>query len=322
MRLWLSKNSDVSLREQLAAQIVLAITSGELKTGARLPSVRQVARRYAVHSNTVSAAYAELTRRGWVEARTGSGVFVCDNEQAKPATITKTNDGEDDLEILLNRFLCVIEKRGYTVDEVCARLSARPRLALPDAFLLVEPDADLRRILAAEIAEAVDLPLHTLDVEAQVIGANENDDNEISAACFFKQTNHDVSAVALHNQAAFARRILPPETPLILLHTRSVIESLRGETLPPPDAIITVVSACTEFLAFARRVLVAVGIDTDALDFRDARSPDWQRGLTNSHLVVCDALIARALPHNTNVRLFRIIGNEGIETLQTYANRF
>jgi DNA-binding transcriptional regulator YhcF (GntR family) len=68
MRLWLAKNSEVPLREQLATQIVLGITSGDLKSGERLPNTRELARRFSIHSNTVSAAYRELARLGRVAA--------------------------------------------------------------------------------------------------------------------------------------------------------------------------------------------------------------------------------------------------------------
>src|SRR5215212_7824652 len=76
MRLWLSKNSEVPLREQLVTQIVLGIVSGDLQPGQRLPSTRELARRFSIHSNTVSAAYRELSERGWVEMRKGSGIYV------------------------------------------------------------------------------------------------------------------------------------------------------------------------------------------------------------------------------------------------------
>ena len=69
MRLWLSKNSEVPLREQLATQIILGIISEDLKPDQRLPSTREIARRFSIHSNTVSAAYRDLAERGWVEAR-------------------------------------------------------------------------------------------------------------------------------------------------------------------------------------------------------------------------------------------------------------
>jgi len=54
MRLWLSKNSEVALREQLATQIILGIISEDLKPDQRLPSTRELARRFDLHPNTVS----------------------------------------------------------------------------------------------------------------------------------------------------------------------------------------------------------------------------------------------------------------------------
>src|SRR4029078_9443643 len=60
MRLWLSKNSSVPLREQLVRQIMFGVVSGDLKPGQRLPSTRELARRFLIHSNTVSAAFRGL----------------------------------------------------------------------------------------------------------------------------------------------------------------------------------------------------------------------------------------------------------------------
>src|SRR2546423_15042925 len=76
MRLWLSKSSEVPLREQLVTQIRLGIISGDLSTRQRLPSTRELARRFRIHANTVSAAYRELHRNGWVDFRKGSGGYV------------------------------------------------------------------------------------------------------------------------------------------------------------------------------------------------------------------------------------------------------
>src|SRR3989449_9916107 len=73
MRLWLSKSSEVPLREQLVTQIRLGIISGDLSSRQRLPSTRELARRFRIHANTVSAAYRELHRNGWVDFRRGSG---------------------------------------------------------------------------------------------------------------------------------------------------------------------------------------------------------------------------------------------------------
>jgi GntR family transcriptional regulator len=49
MQLWFSHASGVSLPEQLKTQIILGILSGDLVPGLRLPSTRDVARRYHLH---------------------------------------------------------------------------------------------------------------------------------------------------------------------------------------------------------------------------------------------------------------------------------
>src|SRR5882724_3556638 len=76
MQLWFERHSDIAIREQLVTQVVLAILSHDLAPGQRLPSTRELARRFRVHPNTVSAGYRQLEREHWVEFRHGSGVYV------------------------------------------------------------------------------------------------------------------------------------------------------------------------------------------------------------------------------------------------------
>src|SRR3954463_9081821 len=101
MRLWLSKNSDVPLREQLVRQVMLGVVSDDLKPGQRLPSTRELARRFRIHPNTVRAAYRDLERAGWLEVRKGSGVY------ARPLGEQVAVAGDPSLELdrLINAFL-------------------------------------------------------------------------------------------------------------------------------------------------------------------------------------------------------------------------
>ena len=66
MRIWLNRTGEVSLREQLTTQVVLGIVSRDLAPGQRLPSTRELARRYGIHPNTASAAYRQLEQEGWL----------------------------------------------------------------------------------------------------------------------------------------------------------------------------------------------------------------------------------------------------------------
>ena len=86
MQLWLSRGSEVSVREQLVTQVRLGILSDDLAPGQRLPSVRELARRFRLHSNTISAGYRQLERENWVKSRRGSGVYVCDRKPDLPTS--------------------------------------------------------------------------------------------------------------------------------------------------------------------------------------------------------------------------------------------
>jgi len=76
MQLWFNRASEVNIREQLVTQVILGVLSGDLAPGQRLPSTRELARRFKPHPNTASAGYRQLESEGWLESRRGSGVFV------------------------------------------------------------------------------------------------------------------------------------------------------------------------------------------------------------------------------------------------------
>jgi GntR family transcriptional regulator len=301
MRLWLSKNSEVPIREQLTTQIMLGVISSDLKPGQRLPSTRELARRFQIHANTVSAAYAELERRGWLESRKGSGVYVREFSQDRAL------DAEFELDQLISAFLQRARDGGYSLKDVQTRIKRWLEFQAPDHFLVIEPDPELREILVAEIEEATSFRVSGMSIEECAQGG-------LSAGA---------AAVALYGQAERAREVLPADTNrLIVLHSRSVPESLAGAVRPAEDALIAVVSRWPEFLRWARTVLVAAGVDPTALNFRDAREPNWQRGLTSSAFVITDALTARRLPKNCTPRVFHMISDASLDELRRFVKDF
>lgn len=80
----LSRDADTTLTEQLAARFAGRIRQRLLAPGARLPSVRECARRHGVSPYTVVAAYDQLLAQGLVEARRQRGFFVRDTSAAPP----------------------------------------------------------------------------------------------------------------------------------------------------------------------------------------------------------------------------------------------
>jgi GntR family transcriptional regulator len=156
MRLWISKSSEVPIREQLVTQIVLGIVSNDLKIAERLPSTRDLARRYDIHANTVSSAYRELARRGWVEFRKGSGVYVlARNDEPMENGLA--------LDQLIARFFRNLREEGYSLAEIQAGIQRSLSVQRPDHFVLLEPDPELREILVAEIAAVTKVKVKVLD---------------------------------------------------------------------------------------------------------------------------------------------------------------
>jgi GntR family transcriptional regulator len=303
MRLWLSKNGEVPLREQLVRQIMLGVLSDDLKPGQRLPSTRELARRFRIHPNTVSAAYRDLERAGWLEVRKGSGVYVRplgDMEAGAPS------DPRLELDHLISAFFTLARVRGFSLAEVQSRLGRWLARASPDHFLVVEPDEHLREILVAEVAEATGF-------DVRGVGYDEcGDEAGLTGA----------AVVALYSKAEEVRRALPAGAAPIFLHTRSIPESLAGEKAPPREALVSVVSRWPGFLEWARVFLVAAGVEADSLDLRDAGAPGWERGLHASAYVITDALTARQLPRDCRARVYRVVADSSLEELRGFVEKF
>lgn len=62
--------------KQIVDGISLAIATGDLAPGDKLPSVRALGIQLNINPNTVAKAYTELTNLGLVDARQGLGLFA------------------------------------------------------------------------------------------------------------------------------------------------------------------------------------------------------------------------------------------------------
>jgi GntR family transcriptional regulator len=242
----------------------------------------------------VSAGYRQLQRERWVELRRGSGVYVA---ARKP-------DAQLSAAVALDQMIAALVRSartsGVSLPLLRSRLRQWMELQAPDHFLVIEPDEELRRILAGEIQKTVSFPV---------------------SSCAVDECAREAAGgipVVLPNRASAVQRLLPAGTELLMLQIRSVPASL-GAWLPAPSgALVGVASRWPEFLKVARAVLNAAGFHPDSLVFRDAREANWQRGLKETAAVVCDSMTAAELPTGCRAIPFSLLSQSSIEELRAY----
>jgi len=90
----LSRDGGESLVEQIVRTIQSRIDDKLLRSGTRMPSIRQFAELYQVSRFTVVEAYDRLVARGMLESRRGSGFYVRDHAPivGHTARVTPTNE--------------------------------------------------------------------------------------------------------------------------------------------------------------------------------------------------------------------------------------
>ncbi len=294
MKIWLAKNSEISVREQLQTQISLGIVSGDLSVGEKLPSTGELARRFKIHANTVSNVYHALAEKGVIEFRQGSGFYVC---EPPPESFER----EYLLEKLLSEFIGKARDGGFTDIEI--KQSVRQRFAdkNPQIIKIIEPDKHLRDIIVEEIRQTVG----DFEVEGILLGD-------------FDEKTHGANSIlmALLDEKPRIERHLPAQVDCFYLKANSAAGSLTGKTRPAENDLIAIISGWERFLLMAKTMLIAADIPPECLLVRSTDERNWRKGLENVSMIICDSLTAKNLPNLDNVRHFPLIADESIQTLK------
>jgi GntR family transcriptional regulator len=295
----LTRESSVPIRAQLALQIEVAVVTGQLEPGKKLPSVRELARRLGLHHNTVAAAYSELTERGLVESRRGSGLYV--SSRGRPSTPERA-EGIDDL---IASFLEIARARGFKAAEIREAVEAWLRLQPPDYVLLVEPAPDIRAILAHEIAAA--LPCRVM---ASGLSALEDEaalDGALLVASFY--------------HSATIRERIGPAAPLVTISLNPGVAELERLRQLPVGALLGIVSGSPILLATVSTVIASIrGSDilVRAVPLSDEAA--WRRLSRTADAIVCDSLSGEEVARSTGrtVRVVRLVPDDTLRELSRF----
>ena len=104
-------DNNIPIYIQLVEQLKIKIISGEIGSGERLPSVRDLSMENKVNPNTMQRALSELEEMGLIYTERTNGKFITRDE-----TIILKHKKEY-ADIFVNSFLGSMEKIGYTLDE-------------------------------------------------------------------------------------------------------------------------------------------------------------------------------------------------------------
>ncbi len=301
MRLWFSPESEVPIYRQLVTQVVLAILSGDLRAGDRLPSTRDLARRFRVHPNTISAGYRQLVNEGWAEYRHGSGVYV-KSKAEKPSTPAQILDQH------ISAFFRAVRELDLPAADVRRRVQQWLASPPPDHFVVIDPDPELREIVITEIRQLTSFPVAGVSVED---AANPD-------------TLRGAIPLCRPSKTRMVQGALPAGIELITLQIRSANAWLAPSLPSLKDQLIGVVSHWPEFLETARTMLAAAGVDPDLLVLRDTHRPRWARGLDQTAAIICDVLTAntRSLPSGPRLFVYSLLADAAraeLERIAAYA---
>ena len=307
MKFWFVHSGDVSLHDQIVTQVSLGILSGDLSPGERLPSIRALAQRFGVHPNTVSAGYRQLERESWVEFRRGSGVFVRDKAPKEVAGIRPALQ----LDRLISNLIQAARAADIAPADLKARILGQLDAPPPARLLLVESDAELRRIVLTELEAAIKLPQSFTIGFADLPRAGDT----AAIAALTAQLPGSLVMV-LPSKAEALRAVLPPSFAMQILKVRSIPQLLAPWLPAPSYTLVGVASRWPPFLAFARIMLIAAGFEADSLLLRDASQYGWMSGLNQARTVICDSHTAAVLPASIPSIKFNLLAEDSIADLQ------
>lgn len=268
MQIRIRRQSGVPVKEQIRAQIELAMLSGELPRGSRLPPIRTWARKLKVHANTISAAYRALSASGHVVVRSGSGVYV--EPRARRTAL------QSSVAVRLRSAVEEALAAGLGKADILAAVERFAEPRPPEGILVVEPSLEMALVYASEIREA-------LGAEVRVATLDELDANpQIASGLIVAVLPYHVGRV--EGVAALGR---------LVVFTLSVP---RPEDLIPRGVaagMVLVVSESPLFLSFTRVSMKSVLADEFEIQtclLENERT--WKRFMAASDVVLADAVSA------------------------------
>lgn len=106
--------SSAPIYAQVVDQVRAQLTTGELKPGDQLPTVRQLASDLRVNFNTIARAYRLLDEAGLISTQRGRGTYLLEYEERKAAEVLRKETIEEQLEKTIQSLM----RQGYNKEDI------------------------------------------------------------------------------------------------------------------------------------------------------------------------------------------------------------
>ncbi len=266
----LNRKGGVPLHDQLLTQLELKILGGAIAQGARLPSVRVLARRLGLHANTVSSAYRALETAGHVELRRGAGVFV---RPGAPTTLEEVRGLDEIVRFAVNAAL----RQGHTGAEIREAVERWLRAAPAARVVVVDRQAPTAELVALEVRAALGVPASGCTLEQL-----EQQPDLASGALVLVVPYHAAKVARLSRGAAIQ-----------VIHVDASPADRKAILALPAGAMMLVVSRSSNLLKFAVALVGGLRGDEVLVETRLASCrSEWRRLLPAADVVFADLLSA------------------------------
>jgi DNA-binding transcriptional regulator YhcF (GntR family) len=270
----LDRTLPVPLGVQLRGLVEFGIALGELASGQRLPSVRELAERAGVAPMTVATVYRELRKSGLIESKPGAGTYVADGQNGDGLRSSAVRKVQRRIDGLFNE----AEELGLAPSVVASLVNARAARGRtstrPIRVVMVGNFLDTTLQYADRIRAHLD-PADT--IVATTVGAL----GEIGSEPF----SYDICVTLAHRRGE-VEHLLPPGIPVVGLSFIPAEETRALLAAIDPMARIGIVSIFPEFMALMKPGVLRFTPHVTDAQMRLITAPDLKDFLTSIDVLV------------------------------------
>ena len=157
MRITIDPNSKSPIYIQIVDFVIAQVEAGRLAYNTKLPTVRQLAKQLDLAAGTISKAYEELEKRGYIELKQGKGTYVCYRRES-------SDSRKERAMCAIDRLLDTLEELSFSPNEmsIFIELKLRERIyreSAPQIALLCDCD-EIVEPITRQLYELGDVDVH------------------------------------------------------------------------------------------------------------------------------------------------------------------